>query len=94
MRFRCPLSRYASHSSPPSTVTSAPVTKSEAALQRKAATPAKSSGVPTRPAAVRAMTRAIAGFAIEVRFGPTADIMAACRSVQFTSVEAATVYLV
>jgi hypothetical protein len=30
----------------------------------------------------------------EVRYGPTTDIVAACGSVQFTSAEATTVYLV
>src|SRR6516225_7867495 len=39
------------HRKPPSTGMSAPVTKSDALLARKAAMPAKSSGVPRRPAA-------------------------------------------
>jgi len=42
---------------PPSTGMAAPVTKSEARLARKTAMPAKSSGVPQRPAAVRVSTR-------------------------------------
>lgn len=47
----------APHSKPPSTAMSAPVMKSDAELARNAAIPAKSSGVPRRPAAVRARTR-------------------------------------
>src|SRR6516225_778733 len=42
---------------PPSTGMSAPVMKSDALLERNAAMPARSSGVPTRPAAVLAMMR-------------------------------------